>query len=105
MEKSPWKYFKIGDIVINKEVWGISKKFVVDKMYGNNYCPIIEVHPLYERKTNGNTCLFSVSLTRLIGASKRPLSKLKKEIVIKMMKRGNIDAKREFLIRLYNKQI
>lgn len=102
---SIFKYFKIGDYVINKEVWGSKKKFVIDKMYGNAYCYILDVHPAYESKTNGNTCLFTVSMTKLVGASKRPLAKLKKDIVMKMMRNGNIEAKREFLIRAYNKQL
>lgn len=102
---SIFKYFKIGDYVINKEVWGLKKKFVIDKMYGNTYCPTLDVHPAYESKTNGNTCLFAVSMTKLVGASKRPLAKLKKDIVMKMMRRGNVEAKREFLIRAYNKQL
>jgi len=102
---SIFKYFKIGDYVINKEVWGSKKKFVIDKMYGNAYCPILDAHPAYESKTNGNTCLFGVSMTKLVGAHKRPLAKLKKEVVMKMMRKGNVEAKREFLIRAYNKQL
>lgn len=102
---SIFKYFKIGDHVINKEVWDSKKKFVIDKMYGNAYCPILDVHPAHESKTNGNTCLFTVSMTKLVGAPKRPLAKLKKDIVMNMMRKGNIEAKREFLIRAYNKQL
>ena len=102
---SIFKYFKIGDYVINKEVWGSKKKFVIDKMYGNAYCPILDVHPVYESKTNSNTCLFTVPITKLVGASKRPLAKLKKDVVMKMMRKGNVEAKREFLIRAHNKQL
>ena len=102
---SVFKYFKIGDYVINKGVWGTKKKFIIDKMYGNAYCPILDVHPAYESKTNGNTCLFDIFMTKLVGARKRPLAKLKKEVVMKMMRKGNVEAKREFLIRAYNKQL
>ena len=102
---SIFKYFKVGDYVINKEIWDSKKKFIIDKMYGNAYCPILDVHPAYESKTNGNTCLFTVSMTKLVGASKRPLAKLKKDIIMKMMRKGNVEAKREFLIRAYNKQL
>lgn len=101
---SVFKYFKIGDYVINKEIWGSKKRFVIDKMYGNDYCPIIEVHFSNEPKTINNTCLFTVSMTKLIDAPKRPLSKLKKEVIVKMIRNGNIEAKRELLIRLYNKK-
>lgn len=100
-----FKYFKIGDCVINEDIWGARKKFVIDKMYGNAWCPIIDVHPIHECKTAGNTCLFAVSMTKLIDAPKRPFLKLKKSALIKIMKRGNIEAKREFLIRIYNKQL
>lgn len=105
MTKSIWKYFKIGDVVINKSVWGSNRKFIIDKMYGNAYCPILDVHPKLEAKRNGNTCLFNPDDTTLIDAPKRPLSKLKKAILLTMVRKGNIEAKRELLIRLYNKQI
>lgn len=101
---SIWKYFKIGDIVINKSIWGSNKKFVIDKMYGNTYCPIIDVHPINVSKTNENTCLFNPNDTTLISAPKRPLSKLKKVVLLKMVRNNNIEAKRELLMRLYNKQ-
>ena len=100
-----WKYFKVNDVVINEAVWGHNKKFIVDKMYGNTYCPIIEVHPISENKTNGNTCLFSVDGTKLADCWKRPLKKLQKDRVIKLMKKGNVEAKREFLIRIFNKEL
>lgn len=102
---SIWKHFKIGDIVINRSVWGSNKRFVIDKMYGNAYCPILDVHPIHVPKTNGNTCLFNPNDTTLINAPKRPLSKLKKVVLLKMVRNGNVEAKRELLIRLYNKQI
>lgn len=102
---SIFKYFKKGDYVINKGVWGTKKKFVVDEMYGNAYCPILDVHPACESKTNGNTCLFRVSMTKLVDAPKRPFAKLKKEVVMKMLRKGNVEAKRELLIRAYNKQL
>lgn len=100
-----WKYFRIGDIVINREIWGSKRRFVIDKLYGNAYCPIIDVHPINSPKTIGNTCLFSPSMTTLVNASRRPLSKLKKEALLKLMKRGNVEAKREFMIRIFNKQL
>lgn len=101
---SIWKYFKIGDIVINRSIWGSNKKFVIDKMYGNAYCPILDVHTANMPKTIGNTCLFNPNDTTLISAPKRPLSKLNKKMLLKMVRKGNIEAKRELLIRLYNKQ-
>ena len=45
-----WRYFKVGDTVVNPAVWG-NRKFVIDKMYGNDYCPILDVHFAYENKT------------------------------------------------------
>ena len=105
MTKSIWKHFKIGDIVINKSIWGSNIRFVIDNMYGNAYCPILDVHPVRESKRIGNTCLFNPNETTLINASKRPLSKLKKEKLLIMVRNSNVEAKRELLIRLYNKQI
>ena len=74
-------------------------------MYGNSYCPILDVHPINRDKTNGNTYLFNVSMVKLVGAARRPLLKLKKDLLLKLMKKGNLEAKREFLIRVYYKKL
>ena len=101
---SRFKYFKVKDVVVNKAVCGDSK-FIIDKMYGNDYCPILDCHHLGEEKRISNTYLFRVCDTRLVDANERPLIKLKIEIIKKLMKKGNVEAKREFLIRTYNKKL
>lgn len=103
MSQSKFKHFRIGDIIICKSIWG-DKKFVVDKMYGNIYCPILDSHELGKDRKTDTICLLNPNFCKLVYA-KRPLSKLKIEILTKLLKRGNIEAKREFEIRVYNKQL
>ena len=44
MKENIWKYFKVGDIVKNPDVWG-DKLFVIYKKAGNAYCPEFYVYP------------------------------------------------------------
>lgn len=94
-----WKYFKIGDIVQNPGIWG-KKLFQIYKFGGNSYQPEIYVHEYGKLKTIGNQCNFNVTMTKLYDAPKRPLKKIDRSVVIKLMNKGNVEAKREFLIRV-----
>lgn len=103
MRQSIYKHFRVGDIIICKPIWG-DKKFIVDKMYGNYYCPILDSHEFGKDRQISTTCLLNPNCCKLVDA-KRPFSKLKKELLLKLLKQGNIEAKREFEIRIYNKQL
>lgn len=103
-EKRIWKYFKIGDIVRNPEIWG-KKLFVIHGLGGNAYCPELYVHDYGCMKTPGRSCNFSVNMTKLYNAPKRPFRKLDKAMLIKVMNKGNIEAKREFFIRLNQRSL
>lgn len=92
------KYFRIGDIVRNEEIWG-KQLFVIHGFGGNYYLPEIYVHPFGKDKTVGNSCNWDVADTKLISCSKRPFRKLDKKVLIKLLKKGNEEAKREFIIR------
>lgn len=94
-----WKYFKVGDIVRNPEIWG-KKLFVIHGLGGNAYCPELYVHDYGSLKTPGRSCNFMVSMTKLYNAPKRPFRKLPKANLIKVMNKGNMEAKREFFIRI-----
>lgn len=52
--------------------------------------------------TNGNKCNFLTQRLRLVNAEKRPLRNLNTQTVIKLMSKGNKEAKREFVIRIKN---
>lgn len=93
-----WKYFKKGDIVRNESIWG-DKLFEVEKLCGNSYSPEMIVYFFGKPKTTENMCNFSIRDSKLITSVKRPLKNLKPNIIIKLMKSGNVEAKREFIIR------
>ena len=54
---------------------------------------------------NKYKCNFDVRELRLIGAVKRPLKKVEKKTLIRMMAKGVVEAKRELKIRVNNKEL
>jgi len=91
-------YFKEGDIVKNESVWG-DILFVIHGFHGNKYQPEFSVHFANKPICIKNTCNFTLSDTKLINSYRRPFIKLKKEVIIKLLSKGNIEAKRELIIR------
>lgn len=100
-----WRYFKVGDIIRDAEdsVWG-NKTFEICSLIGNEYLPIAHSHILGKPKTNINMCNLLISRIRLVGSPVRKFSKLNKIALMKLMQKNNLEAKREFMIRLNNKQ-
>ena len=101
-----WKYFKIGDIIRDADdsIWG-NKLFEIYSFHGNAYLPLVSVHFVGKPKTNGNMCNFDIRETKLIRAPHRPFKNLKKSALIMLMRKGNIEAKREFMMRLNTKTL
>ena len=105
-EESIYKYFRVGDIVKDcPESWWGETKFIIRSFHGNWYLPIAYVHQLGKPDTNKYKCNFDVRELRLIGAAKRPLKKVEKKTLIRMMAKGVEEARREFHIRVNNKQL
>lgn len=98
-----WKYFKHGDIVKDEYVWG-DKLFEAHSFHGNWYCPLMSVYMCGKPKTNGNMCNFDVRETKLITAPHRPFRKIPKKTLVKLMSKGNVEAKREFIMRINSKK-
>lgn len=98
-----WKYFKHGDIVKDEYVWG-DKLFEVHSFHGNWYCPLMSVYMCGKPKTNRNMCNFDVRETKLITAPHRPFRKIPKKTLVKLMSKGNVEAKREFIMRINSKK-
>ena len=96
-------YIKIGDVVKDEEnsIWG-EKLFTVHYLHGNDYLPLASTTFYGKERSITNTVVFDVRQLKLIGAEKRPLQKLPKKTLIKIMNK-NIEAKREFMIRINNK--
>lgn len=96
------KYFRIGDIIKNEEIWG-NRLFCIYGFGGNAYLPLIYAFPRGEERTVGNQCNFDVRSVKLINADKRPFSKLSTQVLVKLLRKNNEEAKREFIIRSNNK--
>lgn len=96
-------YIKIGDIVKDgpNSIWG-DKLFTVHYLHGNDYLPLASTTFYGKERSISNAVLFDARQLKLMGAEKRPLQKLPKKTLIKIMNK-NIEAKREFMIRINNK--
>lgn len=108
MNKNAWKYFKIGDVVkdAHDSIWG-ETKFTVVSLLGNWYCPILYSHIMGKFYPNGKPqeCNLDARSARLINSDNRPFRRVPKNVLLKIMKKGNIEAKREFMIRLNTKTL
>lgn len=94
-----WKHFKVGDIVKCPAIWG-NKLFQVYRLSGNEYLPELNVIEYRKLNSNSNKCNFNVRDVKLYDCPKRPFIKLNKSSLIRVMNKGNVEAKREFLIRV-----
>jgi len=106
IDPNVWKYFKKGDIIRDEDdsIWG-NKLFEIYFFHGNDYLPLVSAYFVGKSKTNVNMCNFDIRKSKLIRALHRPLKKLKKSVLIMLIKKGNIEAKREFMIRLNTKTL
>jgi len=86
--------FKVGDTVMSREYFG-AKKFRVEKLHGNSYCPIMFCRSLKKDEIYN---LFP-NCSVLVNAEKRPLQRIKTNVLVKLIRKGNVEAKREFIIR------
>lgn len=97
-----WKYFRIGDVVSDPEVWGRTT-FVIRAFHGNDYCPLItgeSLKPIRGRRIRVN---LGVGEVRLVNAPKRPLMKVPDGTLVRLTGKS-VEARRELLIRSYRKQ-
>nr|DAS79226.1 MAG TPA: hypothetical protein [Caudoviricetes sp.] len=97
-----WKYFRIGDVVADPEVWGRTT-FVIRAFHGNDYCPLItgeSLKPIRGRRIRVN---LGVGEVRLVNAPKRPLMKVPDGTLVRLTGKS-VEARRELLIRSYRKQ-
>lgn len=103
-----WSYFKRGDIVEDSEdsVWG-NTKFKITGFYGNWYCPLLSADICGKFYPSGNPqcCNLGVREARLINAPHRPFRNMKKVPLLKLMSKGNVEARREFVMRVNTKTL
>jgi len=96
-------YFRVGDTVLWYDVWG-KKLFKVDSLFGNSYLPRLMVHPINKNNSVGNMCIFLVHSTTLIDSRHRPFRKLDMKLLVKLLKSGNPEVKKEIKIRSNRKR-
>lgn len=99
-DPAKFKYFRVGDVVLDAEgsIWK-NRKFRIESFFGELYCPMCLAYFVGREKcwqTHSNLCVRDLIL---IGARVRPMSRVRQSILIKLIKAGNVEAKREFIIR------
>lgn len=101
-----FKYFKAGDIIkdCSDSTWG-ETKFVIQSFLGNWYLPLVHVLQFGKPDMNIYKCNFDVRGIRLVGAPNRPFRNLDKMKLLKLVAKGMVEAKREFKIRVNNKEL
>ena len=96
--------YKVGDVVKCEKVWG-DKLFIIDKIRGNEYLLIASSYFINKPQTNKNMCNLVVKELTLINSNFRPFKNIDKIPLLKMVKKDNIEAIREFKIRVNNKTL
>lgn len=103
-----WKYFKIGDIVRDSDnsIWG-NTEFEIYRFHGNWYCPLISTYICGKFYPSGNkqNCILDIRGVKLLNALHRPFRNMKKVALLKLMSKGNVEARREFIMRVNTKTL
>lgn len=103
MKMGIFRYFKVGDIVRDapNSVWG-NKLFEIKNFHGNAYLPLASAYFVGKPKTNTNMVNLDLRKIKLMSAPKRPLKNINEKTLLNLIQKGNIEAEREFLIRINN---
>ena len=91
--------FKKGDVVKCPSIWGDKYKFTIVGLFGNDYSPMAVCHMNGKPETPSNICNIDKRNLVLIGAIKRPMSKVMTSALERLAKRGIPEAIRELEIR------
>lgn len=95
-----------GDIVLDMQgsSWG-NTKFMIEEFHGCKNLRLAWAHQLYKPNMNKYHCNLIVGLVRLVDSMDRPMRKLNKVVLIKLMNKGIMEARREFMMRVNSKTL
>lgn len=94
-----WLYYKQGDIVRCEYTWG-KTLFEIHGFHGNAYCPLIIAYMVGKPKNISHMCNLDARLLTLISSTHRPLKRLSKNILLKLVSKGQVEAKRELMMQI-----
>ena len=97
---SIFKYFREGDTVLDYEgsCWK-NRKFRIARFFGERYSLMCLAYFAGREESWQTHSNLAVNDIILIGARRRPMERVATPILVKLIKTGNIEAKREFIIR------
>lgn len=93
---------RVGDIVQERELWG-NKNFKVLSFHGNDYLLMATALEVGKEMRISNLCNLEVRRLKLISFSPRLLSRLSRKTLTKLVAHGNVEARREMLLRINTK--
>jgi len=95
-----FKYFRVGDIVLDDEnsCWE-DHKFTIASFFGEKYCPMCVGYFTGQERSWKTRSNLRVKVIILIDSLNRPFAKISKPVLIKLIQKGNLEAKREFIMR------
>ena len=96
---------KKGDIICDFEesTWG-NQRFIVDQFFGNSYCRMIST---YKIGMNSRDVMVNILAyhARLVDAPNRPFRHTDIKVLLKLIQKGVVEAKRELRMRNNTKKI
>ena len=99
------KIKKKGDIICDFEesTWG-NQRFIVDQFFGNSYCRMIST---YKIGMNSRGVMVNILAyhARLVDSPIRPFRHTNIKVLLKLVQKGIVEAKRELRMRNNTKKI
>ena len=95
-----------GDIVLDMHgsSWG-NTKFIIEEFCGCNNLRLAWAKQLYKPNMNKYHCNLIVGMVRLVDSVNRPMRNVNKKTLIKLMNKGIVEARREFMMRVNSKTL
>lgn len=96
---------KKGDIICDFEesTWG-NQRFIVDQFFGNSYCRMISTYKIGMNRRGVMVNILAYH-ARLVDAPIRPFRHTDIKVLLKLVQKGIVEAKRELRMRNNTKKI
>lgn len=98
------RFFKVGDVIKCPKIFG-KKLFTITVLLGNEYCPMLLCYYSDKENTRANIVNIYEPLAELFIAKNRPLKRLDKITLLKLVAKKNVEARRELKVRINLKKL
>lgn len=98
------RFFKVGDVIKCPKLFG-KKLFTIIALMGNEYCPMLHCYYSDKENTMANRVNIYEPLAELFIAKNRALKKIDKVMLLKLVAKKNVEARRELKMRINLKKL